>query len=251
MSAATSVLKALAGALAMLAFWFILSHFAIVPRIFLPSPSQTFQALAFGWTDGDLPEQTSATLLRMIEGWLLSSFAGVLVGSAVGISSAARAYLSPTLEFLRPLPASAIIPVAIAVFGLTPEMVLGAVVFGSIWPTLLATVHGFAGIDPRLREVAQTLRLSNLAFVAKIGLPNALPDILSGMRVSMTVALIVTIVGEMITGQSGLGSAILLAGRSFQSSDLFAGLILLGALGVISNVLLRSAERRLLRWQLN
>ena len=101
----------------------------------------------------------------------------------------------------------------------------------------------------RLREVAQALQLSPLRFVLKIGLPNAMPDILAGMRLSMTVSLIVAVVGEMIASQSGLGQAILLAARSFHANELFAGIVLLGLIGFACNLLLAQAERRLLRWQ--
>ena len=138
---------------------------------------------------------------------------------------------------------------AIALFGLSGGMVLAVVAFGAMWPVLLATLHGLANVHKQLREVSRSLELSHLAFVLKIGLPNAMPDILAGMRLSLTVSLIVSVVGEMIASQAGLGQAILLAARSFQASDLFAGIVLLGAMGFASNVLLALAERSLLRWQ--
>ena len=106
-----------------------------------------------------------------------------------------------------------------------------------------------ASVHLRLREVAHALQLSRTAFVLKIGLPNALPDILAGMRLSITVSLIVAVVGEMIASQSGLGQAILLAARSFRANELFAGIVLLGLIGFFSNALLALAERRLLKWQ--
>jgi sulfonate transport system permease protein len=152
-------------------------------------------------------------------------------------------------EFLRPLPASAVLPLAIALFGLSAGMVLFVVAFGAMWPVLLATLHGFASVHVRLREVAAALQLSRTAFVFKLGLPNALPDILAGLRLSLTVSLIVSVVGEMIASQPGLGQAILLAARSFQAPDLYAGVMLLGALGFVSNAALAAAEHRLLRWQ--
>jgi len=123
------------------------------------------------------------------------------------------------------------------------------VAFGAMWPVLLATIHGFATIEPRLREVAAGLQMPRTAFVWKVGLPSAMPDILAGMRLSMTVSLIVAVVGEMIASQAGLGQAILLAARAFRASDLFAGIALLGALGFASNALLALAEQRLLKWQ--
>ena len=90
------------------------------------------------------------TLRRMIEGWLLACLAGIVLGAMIGTSAAARAWLQPMLEFIRPLPASAMMPLAISIFGLGPNMVLFVVAFGATWPVLLATLHGFAGVEPRL-----------------------------------------------------------------------------------------------------
>jgi sulfonate transport system permease protein len=173
----------------------------------------------------------------------------VALGALIGSSAAARVWIAPTLEAIRPLPASAVMPLAMAIFGLSGSMVLAVVAFGAMWPVLLATVHGLAHVHPQLREVSQALHLPRRAFIWKIGLPNALPDILAGMRLSMTVSLIVSVVGEMVASQPGLGQAILLASRSFHASELFAGIVLLGAIGFVSNALLALAENKLLRWQ--
>ncbi len=230
-------------------FWSLTVQLSLVNRAFLPSPLATFQSVVSGVFHGRLLEQAGQTILRMLVGWLLACGFGVLLGAAIGISRSARSWLQPTLEFIRPLPAAAIIPLAISIFGLNSDMVLAVVSFGSMWPVLLGTIHGFASVDPALREVAGALQLSRLKFVCKIGLPNAVPDILAGMRLSLTVALIVSVVGEMIASQSGLGQAILLAARSFQSAELFAGIVCLGVIGLAANTFLSLAEVRLLRWQ--
>ena len=233
---------------ALVALWWAASHAGWVSRVFLPTPEATAASLAEGLR-GDLLGYTLATVRRMLEGWLLASIFGVVLGAAIGVSPSVRAWVQPTLEFIRPLPASALLPLAISIFGLNPGMVLFVVAFGAMWPVLLATVHGFAAVEPRLSELARCLQLPRAAFVWKIGLPNALPDILAGMRLSMTISLIVAVVGEMIASQSGLGQAILLAARSFRASELFAGIALLGLIGFASNALLAFAEKRLLRWQ--
>jgi len=233
---------------ALVALWWAASHAGWVSRVFLPTPEAMAASLAEGLR-GDLLGYTLATVGRMLEGWLLASVFGVVLGAAIGVSPSVRAWVQPTLEFIRPLPASALVPLAISIFGLNPGMVLFVVAFGAMWPVLLATVHGFAAVEPRLSEVARCLQLPRAAFVWKIGLPNALPDILAGMRLSMTISLIVAVVGEMIASQSGLGQAILLAARSFRASELFAGIALLGLIGFASNALLALAEKKLLRWQ--
>lgn len=239
---------------ALLACWWLASNAGWVSRVFLPTPEATLLSLAEGLNltgsgNGELLAFTQATVARMLQGWLLASLIGVALGALIGTSAAARAWLQPTLEFVRPLPASALLPLAISIFGLSPKMVLSVVAFGAMWPVLLATVHGFAAVEPRLKEVAACLQLSRSAFVWKVGLPNAMPDILAGMRLSMTVSLIVAVVGEMIASQPGLGQAILLAARSFRASELFAGIVLLGLIGFASNALLALAEKKLLKWQ--
>ena len=233
---------------ALVALWWAASHAGWVSRVFLPTPEATAASLAEGLR-GDLLGYTLATVGRMLEGWLLASVFGVVLGAAIGVSPSVRAWVQPTLEFIRPLPASALLPLAISIFGLNPAMVLFVVAFGAMWPVLLATVHGFAAVEPRLSEVARCLQMPRAAFVWKIGLPNAMPDILAGMRLSMTISLIVAVVGEMIASQSGLGQAILLAARAFRASELFAGIVLLGLIGFTSNALLSIAEKKLLRWQ--
>lgn len=235
--------------LSIMALWWVVSHAGWISRVFLPTPEATLASLYLGLDDGELLAYSWATLTRMFKGWLLASLIGIALGALIGISAVARAWLQPTLEFMRPLPASALLPLAISIFGLSPNMVLSVVAFGAMWPVLLATVHGFVAVEPRLLEVARCLQLSRGAFVWKVGLPNALPDILAGMRLSLTVSLIVSVVGEMIASQPGLGQAILLAARSFRANELFAGIVLLGLIGFVSSTLLAAFEKHFLKWQ--
>lgn len=229
--------------------WSYVTGAGLVSRVFLPSPTRTWAALVTGLAGPDLPGQILATLQRMLVGWMLASLAGVGLGAAIGMSPRLRALLGPSLEFVRPLPASALIPVAIAFFGLSPGMVLGVIAFGSLWPMLLATVQGVAALEPRLLELGRMLRLTRWQVMRKFALPNAMPDILAAMRLGLTIALILSVIGEMLAGQQGLGLRILLAARSFRSPELFAGVILLGVVGFATNLVLSWAERRLLVWQ--
>jgi sulfonate transport system permease protein len=229
--------------------WQAIADAKLVSPVYLPGPDRAWAALVNGLAKRDLAAKLLGTIEHMIEGWLVASIVGVALGALIGASSAARAFIGPTLEFLRPLPASAVIPVAIAIFGLSPAMALGVIAFGAIWPMLLATVHGFAAVEPRLYEVARALRLSRVAVIVKIALPSALPDILAGLRLGLTVALILAVVCEMIAGLNGLGNWVLLAARMFRSADLFAGVILLGAVGFAGALALNLAERRLLAWR--
>lgn len=243
-------LDALAFAAALLVLWHVLAEQKIISPIFFPSPGRTLGELYGKFVDGSIWLPLGQTTLRMIYGWLLACVLGVVLGSMIGISKAAREYLEPLLEFIRPLPASAIIPVAILFFGLSNEMSAAVIAFGSIWPVLLASVHGFASVEPRLIELSATLRFTRLQTLVKIGIPAAMPDILAGARVSLSIALILAIVTEMQASLPGLGQNILLAQRSFRSPELYAGVVMLGLLGFVANACLLRAEHRLLRWRM-
>jgi ABC-type nitrate/sulfonate/bicarbonate transport system permease component len=229
--------------------WQWIADHRLISPVFLPGPDRAWAALVKGMESGDLSQKLWATIERMIYGWLLASLVGIALGAAIGTSRLLRAYIAPMLEFLRPLPASAVIPVAIALLGLSDAMALVVIAFGSLWPVLLATVHGFSAVEPRLYEVGRALGLSRAAVILKIALPSASPDILAGMRLGLTVALILSVVCEMLAGRDGLGNWILLSARSFRAPDLYAGVILLGLLGYVSSVGIAAIEHRLLIWR--
>ncbi|GGC92305.1 ABC transporter permease [Chelatococcus reniformis] len=218
--------------------------------VFFPGPDRIWSALHRGWTQGDLAARTATTLGHMLVGWLLASVVGVALGAVIGLSPLASAYLKPTLELLRPLPASATIPVAIALLGLGESMVLAVIAFGAVWPMLVGTMHGVQSVEPRLLEVAHALGMPRRRVIRDIALPSAIPDILAGLRLSLTVALILTAVTEMMAGGDGLGAAILDAGRLMRSANVFAGVAILGLIGMAGAMLLSILEARCLRWRL-
>jgi ABC-type nitrate/sulfonate/bicarbonate transport system permease component len=240
---------ALLFAAALIGLWQVAADARLVSPVFFPSPQRTFAALVAMEERGDLWRPMAATSLRMFYGWVLASLVGVLLGAAIARSGPARAYLEPILEYLRPLPASAIIPPAILFLGLTSKMAVAVISFGALWPVLLGAYHGFRSVDPQLAEMAAALGMGSVSFLWKVALPSALPDIFAGVRVSLAIALILAIVTEMQSAQSGLGFNILMAQRSFRSPELYAGIIVLGVLGLCTNQVLLAAERRLLRWR--
>jgi ABC-type nitrate/sulfonate/bicarbonate transport system permease component len=242
-------LASFAVAAGLIVVWQMVANAQLVSPIFLPGPDKAWAALVNGFANRGLADKLIGTIRHMTFGWFAASIAAVVLGSLIGTSRRARLYVAPGLEFLRPLPVSAIIPVAIALYGLSESMAIFVIAFGTLWPMLLATIHGYGGVEPRLLEVAQALNLSRLKTITSISLPSALPDILAGMRVSLTVALILSVVCEMVAGLDGLGQWILVSARMFRAPDLFAGVILLGALGYAAATLIGEVERRLLAWR--
>jgi sulfonate transport system permease protein len=245
----SSALGAALFAAALLLAWQVLADLKIISPVFFPSPSRTLGELWRQVSAGEIWHPLGATTLRMFYGWVLASLLGVAIGAVIGSSRAARDYLNPLLEFMRPLPASAIIPAAILFLGLSNEMATAVIAFGAIWPVLLASVHGFSTIEPQLIDVSAALRLTRMQLLAKVAVPGAMPDILAGARVSLAIALILAVVTEMQASQPGLGQNILLAQRSYRSPELYAGVVTLGILGFAINHGLMMLERRLLRWR--
>jgi sulfonate transport system permease protein len=233
----------------LLLLWQVLASREFISPVFFPSPSRTLGELWHQVEQGLMWAPLSATGYRMFCGWALASLAGIAFGAAIGLSRAAREYLQPLLEFLRPLPASAVVPVAILFLGFTNAMTIAVIAFGAIWPVLLGSLHGFVSIEPQLADVAAALKLTRAQAFAKIAVPNALPDILAGARVGLAISLILAVVTEMQASQTGLGQNILLAQRSFRSPELYAGVVTLGIVGFAINHAIVLLERRLLRWR--
>jgi ABC-type nitrate/sulfonate/bicarbonate transport system permease component len=242
-------LAALAFALALVLAWEGLAQTRLISPIFFPAPSRALAVLVARVADGSLWVPLAATILRMVFGWLLACVVGIALGAAIASSRLARDLLEPTLEFLRPLPASAMIPVAILFLGLSNAMALAVIAFGAIWPVLLASVHGFSSVPSELRDVAGVLGFGRRKYLQVIAFPAAAPDIVSGLRVSLAIALILAVVTEMQASLAGLGWDIFYAQRVYRSADLYAGLIVLGLVGLAANHLLERLERRALPWR--
>ncbi len=242
-------LAALGFALLLVAAWQLLADARLISPIFFPSPLSALGVLQRRIADGSLWLPLASTSMRMIVGWLLASVVGIVLGAAIGSSRLARDLLDPTLEFIRPLPASAVIPVAILFLGLSNAMSLTVIAFGAIWPVLLASAHGFSSVPSELTDVSHVLGFRRGEYLGKVALPSALPDIVAGLRVSLAIALILAVVTEMQSSLAGLGWEIFSAQRFYRSADLYAGLILLAVLGSVANQVILLLERRVLRWR--
>jgi len=242
-------LAAGAFALVVLLLWQAAAQARWINPIFFPSPGRIIDVLWRQISSGAIWEPLAATCMRMLVGWTGALVVGISLGAAISSSRAVSEYLGSSLEFLRTLPASAVLPFFVAFLGLTPHMIMAVIVFGAIWPVLLSSLHGFRSVEPRLREVGSCFGLSRWEQLVKIKIPSAVPDILAGARVSLAFALILAIVAEMLSSQQGLGYSILLASRSFKSADLYAGIVVLGAVGLACAMALAGLENRLLRWR--
>jgi ABC-type nitrate/sulfonate/bicarbonate transport system permease component len=188
------------------------------------------------------------SLGRLLGGWLLAVVAGVSVGTAIGLVRNLADYLDPVIEFVRAIPPPALIPPFIVVLGLGSDMKIALIAVGVVWPILLNTIDGVRSVDPVLVDTGRTLRTGRPRRLAYIVLPSAAPRIFAGLRVSLSLSLILMVISEMVAATGGIGFTIVQAERSFAIKQMWAGIVLLGVLGYLLNTLLLLVERRVLAW---
>lgn len=228
--------------------WELVSRLAIVNPTFLPPASKiavTFFSLIFSL---ELVEAGAITLGRCFGGYLIAAAAAIPIGILMGRSGKLYVVFEPIIESLRPIPSAAVIPIAILFLGIEDEMKIAVVVFGSIWPILLNTIHGVQTIDPVIVDTGRTFNLSGRQFLLRVTLPAAAPSIATGLRISLAISFILAITVEMIAGSSGLGFLILDFERSFRYPEMYSGILFLGLIGLMINLVLGFLDRRYLAW---
>ena len=201
------------------------------------------------WTSGELLRQLMPSLGRIFTGFALAVIVAVPLGLLMGTTPLLYRLLEPITEFIRPRPSSAYIPVAILFLGIGNEMKVFVIFLACCFPILLNTYGGVRGIDPVLIDTGRTFGVGRLKTLWQIILPASMPNILTGMRISLGIALIVAVVAEMITGNSGIGYFILDMQRIFRVPEMFAGIFTLGLLGFFINFVFLRIEGHFLRWR--
>lgn len=216
------------------------------PSPYLPPPSAWWEELG-RWYGESLWANVIATVQTFVLGLLIATALGTVLGIAIGTLPLLRRSLSTLLEFLRTLPAPTIIPIVLLLFGPGEGTKLFAVVFAAIWPILLNTASGASQVTTTLVDVSRVFHLSRWAYVGKVALPAAVPHVLIGVRVAVPIALIVTILIEMLVSTPGLGRDLMHAQRTFRSASAFGLLFVVGFLGYFLNVGFLLLQRLILR----
>ncbi|MEU7739025.1 ABC transporter permease subunit [Nonomuraea sp. NPDC049158] len=188
------------------------------------------------------------SLGRMFSGWLLASVIGVVLGVVLGRSRVAADYVNALIEFGRAIPPPLLLPLFLALFRAGLQMQLAAIVFGVIWPVLLNSMDGARAVDRTYTETAIVFGLSKAQRLRQVVIPAASPKIFAGLRLSLSLALILMVISEVFGSTNGIGYQMLVAQRSFETPTVWATIALLGVLGFLVNTLFVLAERRLLVW---
>jgi sulfonate transport system permease protein len=229
--------------MALVLAWEALIRRGMVQYAYLPAPSAILRGVAELVTSGQLLDDLAHTLQAVALGWSLASLGGIALGIMMGISPTFRRYSLASVEVLRPLPGIAFVPVALLLFGFSLETELVVIVLPALWPVLINTMGGLAGVHPRLFEVGATFRLTRAEIVAKILLPAALPSILVGLRLSLTLTVVLAIVAEMVGNPTGLGYAVVRDQQALRPDLMFADVVAIGVLGILLNSLLIAFAR--------
>ncbi|GAA4587906.1 ABC transporter permease [Planotetraspora phitsanulokensis] len=232
----------------------LLAVMEIVPRVGLVSPkyfpptSRVAQALAGEVTDQAFWVALGDTLKGWALGLLIATVAGVVLGVLIAAVPVLREYTASTIEFLRPIPSVALIPLAVLLFGTDIRSTLLLVVYASFWQVLVQVLYGVQDVDPVADETARSYGLSALARVRYVLWPTALPYVMTGVRLAAAVALVLAITAELVIGAPGLGARIAVAQTSNAVPDMYALVTVTGLLGVLVNLGARAVERRTLAW---
>ena len=185
---------------------------------------------------------------RLLTGWLLAVVLGIGIGTVVGLSSRARDYVDPIIQFLRAIPPPALIPLFIVLLGIGDAMKVAMIVFGVVWPILLNTADGVSSVEPLQRDTARIYRIGFRDELLRIVLPSAAPKIFAGLRVSLSIAVILMVISEIVATVNGVGFELVQAQRGFRSLDVWASIVLLGIIGYSLNAILAAVEGHVLRW---
>jgi ABC-type nitrate/sulfonate/bicarbonate transport system permease component len=232
--------------LLLLVLWGLLS--ANSDTYYFPPLTDILQTFMDTWVFERVRSDVVPSLTRLAAGYGIACLVAVVAGLALGLSRPLRRATDPIVQFLRAIPPPALLPFGILVLGVGNSMKIFIIAFVCLWPVLLNTIDGVAGVDPTLRETARVYEIGPVDRVLRVTLPAAAPQIFAGMRTALSLALILMVISEMVASTNGIGYFVLQAQRSFAIPEMWSGILLLGILGYVLNALFLLVERRVLRW---
>jgi ABC-type nitrate/sulfonate/bicarbonate transport system permease component len=243
-----TVFKGVAGVAATIAGWEGIRALGLVDPRDLPSFAAILYAAVKGLAGGELSAAVLMTLGAWAPGLLIAAIGGVSAGIALAMLPRLEIATRPLLEFLRPIPSVALIPVALLVLGIGLGMQLFMIAFASIWPVLFSTKAGVESVDPRFLETGRVFHVTGLGQVFRIVLPSALPSVATGLRTASAIALVVAITVEMLTGRPGIGYYVENVRLNGLVTEMWAAILVTGVLGYLVNTLFMTIERVALPW---
>ncbi|MET9969295.1 ABC transporter permease [Streptomyces sp. NPDC006356] len=215
---------------------------------YVPPLSAILQKFAEVWTGERLASDVVPSLVRLTVGYLLAVVIGVGLGLVVGTSRLVRDVLEPVLELFRAIPPPVLVPVIMLFAGIGDTMKVLVIVSGCMWPILLNTVEGVRAVDEVLGDTCRSYGITGPSRLWHLTLRSASPQIVTGMRQALSIAIILMVISEMFAASNGLGFTIVQFQRSFAIPEMWSGVLLLGLLGFALSLVFRLAENRVLAW---
>lgn len=243
--------KILLGAVGLLGFlvvWQLIPALGLVDPDYLPYPIDVFGRLAQEVRDLAFWRRVRLTMTSWAIGLTVATLAAVALGTVVGMVPFLRRATHTTVEFLRPVPSVALIPLAVLMFGLQMRAALVIIVYAAFWQVFVQVIYGVADVDSVARDTARSFGLTRAERLRYLVLPTALPYLMTGLRLGAAVALILAVTAEMVIGNPGLGRMIELSRSAGDAVGLYGLVVVTGMLGLLVNVVFRFVERRSLAW---
>jgi NitT/TauT family transport system permease protein len=225
--------------------WQVAKSAGLLPYTNLPAPSSIWAALEELAASGEFGANTVHTILACVGGWAIGSVAGLALGLLLGLSGWAWAYAMASVEVLRGIPAIAFVPIAVIVLAQTVQMEIAIAAWVAIWPVAIGTIDGVRGVSQVHLDLASSLRMSRPSRILKFHLPTAMPTVVVALRLSLSAALVLAIVAEIVGNPDGIGYALVQAQQSLRPDAMFAYILLTGLLGLALNFALTATLSRL------
>ena len=245
----TGKLNGLFFLLALLALWELASQAEWINALIIPAPSKIGKIFFDLVVSGQIPVQILVSLKRAAAGYFLAAVVFIPLGIFMGLSPAVYRLFEVIVEMLRPVPPPVVIPVALLFFGLGDEMKIFVIFFSCAWPILLNTLDGVHHLDWVLLNTARTFGLTQRKIIWQVILPACSPQIMTGLRVSLPIMLILVVISEMVGSTDGIGYFVLDSQRRFKVAQMYAGMFALALLGYTLNQLFNFLQRLLVPWQ--
>ncbi|WP_232711381.1 MULTISPECIES: ABC transporter permease [unclassified Microbacterium] len=245
---ARKVVLGVLGVVGFLVTWQLASTLRWVNPEQVPSALDTFSRLGVMMTDLEFWRNVGRTMTAWAIGLAIATVAATTLGAIVGMVPFLRRATHTVVEFLRPIPSVALIPIAILIYGLQLQAALVIIVYASFWQIFVQVLYGVADIDTVARDTARSFGLTRASRIRNLVLPTALPYLMTGLRLAAAVALILAITAEMTIGNPGLGRELAVAAGIGNYTTVYAIVVVTGVLGLIINLGFRYIERRTLAW---
>lgn len=240
--------RGITGFLAFLVVWEVLPMAGVLPARYFPPFHEVLMAMVRNLGSGAFWLAVYCTIQAWFIGLTIAFVAAALVGLILGSIPVLWRYTESTIEFLRPIPSVALIPLAVLMFGIDVKSALLLIVYATFWQVLIQILYGVKAVDPVAMDTARVFGLRRWSRIRHVAWPTALPYAITGFRLGASVALVLAVTAELVIGNPGIGHQVALAQSALALPEMYSLVITAGVMGVLVNIFARFVERHALDW---